>query len=158
MVPVALLSVTAISVIYVARLALDDPGFSVETDYYKKSSRFDDEQHQRAVSQALGWQLHSEVTVTGKSGQVNVSLRDRDGKPLSGASLTAEAFAVSRGKTPMNLNFEETTPGMYQAPLSSGRPGLWEVRFTAQVGAQRFTVTQKQDASVVLTTPPREPS
>lgn len=158
MVPVILLATTAVSVICVARIALDDPGFSVEKDYYKKSSRFDAEQRERASSLALGWHLQSELTVTGKSGQVVVTLRDRDGQPMSGASLTAEAFAVSRGNLRQSLAFQETTAGRYQADMQNGRPGLWELRFVVQRGAERFTVTQKQDAAISLQPSTREPS
>ena len=148
MVPVALLATTAVSVLVVVSIALDDPGFSVEKDYYKKASRFDSEQQQRKKNSELGWQLGSELTVTGKTGSLLVTLRDRDGKPITGASLSAEAFAVSRGKEPLQVRLSETTPGTYQATLQSGRPGLWEVRVLAERGADRFTAVEKQDALV----------
>jgi hypothetical protein len=151
--PVAVLSATAISIFFVVSIALDDPGFSVEKDYYKKSSRFDLEQAQRGVNAELGFRLEPSLSVTGASGKVALTLQDRDGLPVTGAQIEAEAFAVSRGRSIFRLRFAEGSPGSYTAELDNGRPGIWELRFTVRKDALNFTQTSKLEAALALPTP-----
>ncbi|HXS19354.1 MAG TPA: FixH family protein, partial [Polyangiaceae bacterium] len=54
-VPVGLLVVSATGWLSMVSIAVRDPGFSVERDYYKKASNFDQELDQRAHNAALGW-------------------------------------------------------------------------------------------------------
>jgi nitrogen fixation protein FixH len=151
--PVGVLSATAVSIGFVVSIALDDPGFSVEKDYYKKSSRFDLEQAQRSVNAELGWKLEPTMSVTGATGKVQLTLRDRGGNPVTSAQVEAEAFAVSRGRSIFQLRFTEVSPGVYSAELDNGRPGLWELRFTVQKAEVHFTQTSKLETSLSLPSP-----
>ncbi|MGC4067993.1 MAG: FixH family protein [Polyangiaceae bacterium] len=156
--PVGVLSATAVSIFFVVSIALDDPGFSVEKDYYKKSSRFDLELAQRGVNEALGWKLEPALSVDGAKGTVSLTLRDSNDKPITSAQIEAEAFAVSRGRSVFQLRFTETSPGVYAADVANGRPGFWELRFTVQKGADRFTKTSKLEASVANSSLPAQPA
>lgn len=136
--PVLLLSATAVAMVVVVSLALDDKGFSVERDYYKKAVAFDAELQQRKRNDELGWRLAVEPIVNGDA-VIRVSLLDRERRPIAGASISGEAFAVARSQRQEQLAFTESQAGAYEARLSSRRSGLWELRLTAILGSDRFT-------------------
>jgi nitrogen fixation protein FixH len=137
--PVLLLSATAVAMIVVVSLALDDKGFSVERDYYKKAVAFDAELQQRTHNDELGWQLSVEPSVGQDGAVIRASLADREHRPILGASLTGEAFSVARSQRFEPLAFTETQVGTYEARLAHGRPGIWELRLNATQGSERFT-------------------
>ncbi len=73
-------------------------------------------------------------------------IADRDGRPLTGATVTVEAFASARANRMATVTLTpETTPGAYAATLDGARPGLWELRLRVVRGEQVFTRTLDQD-------------
>src|SRR5690242_8550695 len=83
-VPVGLLVVSGAGWLSMVSVAVDDPGFSVERDYYKKASNYDRELYQRAHNAALGWQAHvtlAQLSADG-NGQLTLQLVDAQKKPL----------------------------------------------------------------------------
>jgi nitrogen fixation protein FixH len=138
-IPVFMLSATAIGVLVVVSIALDDKGFSVEKDYYNKAVNYDTELAQRRYNAVLGWQLSTNVSSGPFNAVVTVQLSDRAAQPLSGALLEADAFALARGQQAEKLKFTERLPGTYEAKLVSRRVGWWELRISALKGTDRFT-------------------
>jgi len=130
-------------------LAVNDPGFSVEKDYYQKSMQWDQTQAQMGVNHQLGWHTSSSLVLSGRSGKLTLQLGDAQGKALAGAQVKCEAFAVARGTHPMQVELAEKSPGLYVGSLEQGRPGLWELRFTVRLGSDLFTNVTKLDAELL---------
>lgn len=140
--PWALLGTGLVGWGYMASLAVRDPGFSLERDYYRKATAWDEEQQKRAQSARLGWHLTPRQAGNG----VELSLTGKADEALSGASGQLEAFAVARASAIQTVALRETAPGKYEAPVQLSRPGLWELRVTLKRGADTFTETVRLDA------------
>ncbi len=143
-VPVLLLGISLLGWSFMVLLAVDDPGFSVEPDYYKKSARWDEQTAQRGANARLGWQVR--VHASGP-GTVELQLRGARSEPLTGARVQAEAFAVSRASERHAIQFQENTPGHYTAKLPSQRRGIWEFRTQTDLLGMRFTEIARAEFS-----------
>jgi nitrogen fixation protein FixH len=119
---------------------MNDTGFALERDYYRKAVDYDGEIEQRKENARLGWRLRAALAPdTSKSGtSLVVSAEDRAG-PVTGARLTAEAFANAHAATVFDLTLTEIAPGRYRATLPAARGGLWELRLRVERGGERFT-------------------
>ena len=95
LVPVVLLTLSLLGALTTAAIAVSDPSFAVEPDYYKKALHWD--QHQTALERSarLGWSvaLRTEPAIVGA--ELVVELRDRQGQPVEGADVRVEAFHKS---------------------------------------------------------------
>jgi hypothetical protein len=125
-----------------AVIAARDPGFSLERDYYTRAVHWDEQQAQNQQNQRLGYRL-SPVS-TGPSA-LSVRLVDRNGEPVRGAVVRAEAFANARAANIRKLAFSEGAAGIYRVELGSARPGLWEFRFRVEHAGRVFTEVSRLD-------------
>lgn len=116
-----------------------------ETDYYAKAQRWDADQAVLAASAALGWQIAVDVPageqyLRGMARPVDLTIRDRDGQPLSG--LTGDLVAVRPADSRLNdrgpLTELPHEPGRYRTLLRFPVPGLWELTVDAQSGGLSF--------------------
>ncbi|MBN8645143.1 MAG: FixH family protein [Planctomycetes bacterium] len=103
-----------------------DPSFGIEPDYYAKALSWDRSRAVLAASDALGWS--SEVGAA--EGNLRVTLRDRAGVPVVGASVEAEVFAWNRSADRRRLTLDEVSPGVYEAALDAA--GRWAVRLRGE--------------------------
>lgn len=145
--PALLLGASLVGWVVMTRLAVNDPGFAVEKDYYRKASHFDERKAAEAASQKLGWTVSALRLEALPSGQarVRMSLRDGQGAPLTGAHVTASAAAIARSASETSLTFRSTAPGEYEADLAPARRGLWEMKVSAQLGDARFVQTLRAE-------------
>jgi hypothetical protein len=86
--------------------------------------------------------------------RVVVKLVARDGTPVTGATMTGEAFFVARANKAVTAAFSEGNRGIYEASLRTTHPGLWEFRFAVQRGAERFTHVVRRDLASAAGTRP----
>lgn len=140
-----LLTLHAAGMVTFAVIASSDPSHAVEKDYYRKALHWDEHRAQLAADAALGWKAE----VTARPAQpglaaVTISLTDRDGRPVTGASAHLEAFHMARGKRILESGLEETAPGVYTATLPMRRDGKWELRLRARRGGDLFTAVLKR--------------
>ncbi|HYQ42371.1 MAG TPA: FixH family protein [Polyangiaceae bacterium] len=148
LVPVALLLSSALGMGSMAIVAARDPHFATEPDYYQKAVRWDQIQTQAAANQRLGYVLELPAIVRFDArGQatIELSLRDRLGQPVTGAQLSANAFANAYSGKIARLGFEEQAPGRYRAELSVSHPGQWVFSIVGNSGGERFTVDLRAD-------------
>jgi nitrogen fixation protein FixH len=129
----------------VLRNVLDDPSVALEPDYYRKAVAWDEQRAQERRSTALGW--HAAITVEPAqhpgATRLRVQLTDAAGGALSGATLTAQAFANARAGSVLSLRWTESAPGHYETELVPARPGLWELRLQATRGSDTFLHTSR---------------
>lgn len=117
--------VIAVNVL-MARLATSTFGGVVVDNSYVASQKFNGWLKEANAEQALGWR--GDMARDGQ-GRAAISLLDSNGKPISAAEVTAVA-EHPLGQRPMtSLTLHETLPGIYAAPLESGR---WRLRVSVK--------------------------
>lgn len=137
---VGALAIHATAWLTVAWVANSDPSYAVEEDYYRKAVEWDAGRAELAASDALGWQLtyHVEPGPGPAEATVHATLSDRDGAPLDGAALALETFHNARAGDILRADLTPAGDGAYSARLPMQRPGVWELRFTADRGEAHF--------------------
>ncbi len=138
-VPVVLLTTMIGGLLVLARIASDDPSFAVERDYYAKAVAWDATREQERQNERLGWRLDVE-TLRGGPGRVELVARlvDQSGAEIERAELEVEAFHNARAAHVLVARLTENDAD-YRAELPVQRAGIWELRFTAKRGADKFT-------------------
>lgn len=141
LVPVVLLVTSVGGWLLMVSMAVDDPGFAVEPDYYKKASNYDAVIDQRAENSRLSYAVEVvSFALTGeRSAHLIVSVRDADGMPLSEARVTALALPVARAFDVQELLLRHRDAGVFEANLQRPRAGLWEVRVRVDLDGRVFT-------------------
>jgi nitrogen fixation protein FixH len=74
-----------------------------------------------------------------------VKIFDRNGRPVTGARVSASGFPNAFSEDISQLQFSERAPGVYAAPVKSRHAGLWEFRVTMDNGADRATTILRSD-------------
>jgi nitrogen fixation protein FixH len=145
----SVLAVTMAGNIWVMRLAGADASFAVEPDYYRKAVDWDSTMAQSGRNTALGWDLDAKLAPPGADGhsRVTVVLRDVDGAPLDDAVIRLEATHNAQARRVLEATLQATGDGTYHALLPDARRGIWELRFEATRGADRFTASLRRDTS-----------
>ncbi len=126
--------------------ATSDPSFAVEEDYYQKAVNWEVKQAQDRKNAELGWTLHHSIGAIDDdqaTRTLTAELSGRDSSPITGAKVRVETFHNVRAADILRAELEESTPGQYEVQLPMLRPGLWEIRFTAELGSERFTHTAR---------------
>ena len=136
--PVALLGTMFVGWGVMISLALDDPAFAIEPDYYDKAVHFDEHRAEARESRELGWSLEVRPQLDAEGAQVLVTLRDREQHPIHSANVKATVFHNARSSQWRQIEFRDVGRGRYTQRLAPWRPGLWELRFEVQHGGQRF--------------------
>ncbi len=127
--------------------ATSDPSFAVEEDYYQKAVNWEDKQAQDQKNIQLGWTLDQAIGPINEDQAARLlvaELNGPDGEPLVGATMSVETFHNIRAGDILRSQLLESTPGHYEVQLPMLRPGLWEIRFTAQLGSETFTKTARE--------------
>lgn len=155
LVPIGLLVTSVTGWLVMVSIAVDDPGFAVEVDYYKKASSFDAQIAQRVVNEELAYVVTVESFVLDKDSRarLRMSVLDHERKPLTGATVRAEAFFNARAGDIRVLSFDSVVPGVYEAQIERATPGLWEVRVRIE-GARTFTVNLRPELMGVVASEP----
>ena len=101
----------------------------LESDAYQKGLHYNDRIDAGSRQSALGW---SHSVGFGSDGAVLVSVKDRQGAPVSGLSIGGEISRPVAGRFTSTLAFREYGAGTYLAPAPSLRPGTWIVSLQAR--------------------------
>ena len=135
----ALHVVVSLVVVFVAT---SDPSYAVEEDYYQKALAWDEKRAQDHTNEVLGWSFEFAVTPPARPGdltEVEAAVRYADGAPLNGATVSIEAFHNTYSDDIIRGALTESGGGTYTARLPLRQNGRWEMRFTVERGADRFT-------------------
>lgn len=133
--------------------AATDRSKGIEPDYYARALNYDEVIRQREDNRRLGWSstiaLHADTD--GRRALLRVSLFDRDHKFISGARLSAVAFASLRSADRYTLRLAEDQQS-YTAFVPLTAKGQWRVEITATFGTAKFT--SEQDVALAIANPP----
>jgi nitrogen fixation protein FixH len=139
---VSLLGMNASIVGVTVYFAFSDKSAATEPDYYAKALDFDSTIRQREASARLGWTAAPMLRATkdGKSMELAITLVDREDRPVTGATVSAIAFASARSgqRQAISLVAVDSLSGVYAAPLGIDRSGRWNIRITATRGGDTF--------------------
>jgi nitrogen fixation protein FixH len=127
-----------------AWVATSDPSFAVEPDYYGKALAWDEHRAQDRQNERLGWTLELSLAPERSPDgtlALAVTLSDRDGRAIPGARVSLATFHNARASHVLETELREGAEGVYAVSLPMPRPGLWEFRFEAVRGDDRFTQT-----------------
>lgn len=146
--------------------ALGDPSHQVEKNYYKKAIAWNGEMAQQRANQALGWRASLSFAAapdaarapgarargTGPDSRLPTTmvvfqLSAADGKPVAGAQLQLECFALRRSARRLRVTLKERKAGRYEAPLLLFPRGLWRFLLRAEKQGKRFTARFEEDVS-----------
>jgi len=131
-----------------AIVAVRDPHFATEADYYQKAMHWDRTQAQAATNQRLGYALKGPALLKlDERGQatLELALSDGLGRQVRGAQLVGQAFANAYSGELVSLVFSEQSAGVYVTKLSARHTGLWVFRIAGQSGADHFTADVRAD-------------
>ncbi|HXK19777.1 MAG TPA: FixH family protein, partial [Polyangiaceae bacterium] len=131
-----------------AFIAIDDPNFALEPDYYRKALHWDRNQAQLRENDALGYELRlREPLVISAAGsvQVELELKSPAGAAISGATLEVEAFPNAFAGNVEHLVLREVAPGVYTGQIAHGLLGLWELRCAVSVGSAHYARALRTD-------------
>lgn len=121
-----------------------DASFAVEPNYYEQAVAWDARMSEEQAARDLGWRASATVRLSAESvGALEIRLVDRDGAPISKATVTAEVFHNARADQRLAVTLVELAEGggRYRTVLDVSRAGVWEVRLRASKGGARFIQT-----------------
>jgi hypothetical protein len=148
-VPVGLLGAMFLGLGTLTYIAVSDPHFALEPDYYDKAVHWDRAQALARESAATGLKVMVDPLVRSSDGSValRLSLSDRDARPVVGANVAVEAFPNAFASHVERPALSEVAPGVYVGRLPRAVLGVWELRLTATSGALRFRQVLRQDVT-----------
>jgi len=147
-VPALLLGSMLLGLGVLAYIAIDDPHFALEPNYYDKAVHWDRTQREAREGAALGLEVALTkplaLAVDGAL-EVEVRITERERALLGPAVVELEAFPNAYASRVERVTLSETSPGVYRARLRGQSRGLWELRFTVAKGRLRFHQSIRRD-------------
>lgn len=125
--------------IYAAFLAVSDPSMAVVPDYHEKALQWDKHLEVARVSKAIGWTIAVVPSPTPDASglrELTFFVRDRDARPLAGATGHVRMYHHARGKEVHTLELMEKEPGTYALSAPMPRTGTWQLEVTLDQGEQ----------------------
>ena len=120
--------------------ALDTFPGKAGAEGFDLSNHYDAVLDQAQREAALGWAMQAS---TNEAGRAVVTLTDRAGLPLSGASIAALAERPLGAPETHRLSFHETDAGHYVADTALTMRGQWDLTLSASTGAHDMAVTRR---------------
>ena len=102
---------------------------------YIEGLKFNETLDARAKQSALGWSMELGFQRgAGGDALFVATLKDRDGKPVTGAIMNGKVARLVESKDDKTLAFKEVEPGKYSAHLNALEPGKWDFSANAVKG------------------------
>lgn len=156
--PWIILGAASVGWYVMVRAALDDPGFALEENYYQKASNWDETSQLLRASEELGHRLLPlQFQRVGSEARLQVQLTDAKGQPLTGRELQVQAFPNARAQDIQEVRLQEVGEGIYAGQLARPRLGLWELRWSAAQGEERWVQVTRLSLSDSDAAPQLEP-
>jgi hypothetical protein len=143
--PVALIVTMFVGLGSMAYVAVDDPSFAIEKDYYRKAVGWDETRAQAAENARLGWKIELSTEPHGKELRVVARVKDARGASIPGATVAVEAFANARASRIVSTRLSSEADASYRGGMALTQAGLWEFRFSVESEGQRFTEVLRQE-------------
>ncbi len=151
--PLMIVGLLGLNIVITAALILyanADSSYAVEPEFYQKALAWDQTQAQMGANERLAWVVAADAAPRQDAAglrSLRVLLRDRNARPIAGASVRAEMFHQARSSQRVRAELKDAGDGSYLASLPLSRPGKWEVRITAGRAGDTFTHTLTLDVA-----------
>jgi nitrogen fixation protein FixH len=140
---IGLLATQAAGVGVMIAIATSDPSVAVEPEYYEKALAWDDAAASEAATKTLGWSaLVTAGPLSSTDRELSIALKDKAGRGIAEARVHVEMFHQARSGQRLTAELTGMGAGVYVARLPIQRPGLWEIRITAQHGRDKAAMIQ----------------
>lgn len=128
--------------------ANDDEANAVEPDYYRKAVAWDSTAAARRRAVDLGWALEATIGPIGSDGaaDLSVTLRDRAGAAIEGATLAVVAIHNAHARHPLAAAVPAASPGRFESRLPLRWAGRWELRFEITRDGVRVPMSVRTEA------------
>lgn len=135
--------VLAVNITFIMYSADSRRSTLVDREYKTKDRKTNEEVlKELRAQQALGWQVSMkkpDVLVMNQPTSYEISVTDRDGKPVSGV-MDVEAYRGSDDSKDFTTSFKEVSAGNYQGYISFPLKGYWELRIHIKRDGDEFGV------------------
>jgi nitrogen fixation protein FixH len=136
--------VLAVNITFIMYSANSSRSALVEQDYKTKDRKANEELlKELREQQSLAWQTSikkPKSLVMNTPTSYEISVVDRDGKPVSGA-MDVEAYRAADASKDFSTALKEVSPGNYQGYINFPLKGYWELRIHLKRGEDEFRVT-----------------
>lgn len=128
--------------VILAIYALSDPSAAIAPDYYNRAANYQQEQIQRGVNESLGWRITWRGVRSGSGCQLYAEIQNKDGAPITDATLEASLAPVRRSTEVQALKFSLRGDSyLAELQLPAGPAQLWDIGARASIGANAYTQT-----------------
>lgn len=149
---IGLLIAGASTNLFMVFLAVSDPSFAVEDQYYKRAIDWDKEMAQQKQNALLGWsiqlqtQLSKAVSAAKNKGRMalRVHVLDAKKKAIVPTEVKIVSFHNARASQLYRRTLKPNAKGIALAAMPFPREGIWEFRFEITQGKKRFTHTMQR--------------
>jgi nitrogen fixation protein FixH len=107
---------------------------------FELSNQYDAVLDHARQAEELGWTI---TAVAGKAGMAEVVLTDRNGAPLTGATVGAAAERPLGDPKVRQMTFHEGTAGRYVADAALPLPGQWDLTLSASADGHTMAATRR---------------
>lgn len=116
----------------------------LETDHaYDRGLAYNSTIAQNEEQQRLGWTVTLNVTGEAGASDVGLSLRDRDGRPLTGAKVTADIRRPTDSAFDQSVTLAARGSGLYGATVALPLSGQWDLRVLAEHGGKTYRLRKR---------------
>ncbi len=116
----------------------------VSTNYYEEGRTYNRNIAAAEAQAALGWQVAAEARLTrGFEGALTVDVRDRRGRPIADASVTARFIRPTSEGSDFSVDLAAAGDGRYRAAFTLPLTGLWDIHLDITRGDDRFVTTRR---------------
>lgn len=109
------------------------PGEDVRRSYLQ-GVNYNDALAERRRQAALGWEATAALEGDGGQARLVVVMRNRDGEPINGLTLSGDLRWPADERLDRALSFAADGEGRYVASLDGLQPGYWRLRARADRG------------------------
>jgi len=109
------------------RFALTTFGGLEVASSYEAGRAFNAERADAQRQDRLGWRVQGDIARQDAGALVRISVKDRDGAPLTGAAIEAVLQRPTARRNDVALQLREATPGTYETRLDALASGQWDL-------------------------------
>ncbi|MDX2182826.1 MAG: FixH family protein [Gemmatimonadaceae bacterium] len=137
--------------IAVMRVASAPDALAHDEQYYRHAVNWDAEQAVAARGARLGWTVDVRATlVPDRDGRVVVQIADRNGQPVTGATVRVRGFHLAHANTVASAS-APAVGSAYEATLALRAPGLWQLELEIWRQTDRLVLTRRLDVAAAAT-------
>ncbi|HAS51216.1 MAG TPA: hypothetical protein DCS21_05540 [Gammaproteobacteria bacterium] len=127
----------------------------ISHDFHKKEALYNQYLQQVEQQRQRGWQVHKGWVgepLVGEPALFRVAVKTREGEPVAGATVAGRFLRTSTSKLDVDFTLNETTPGVYESPVTLPVAGRWNLVLQVRKEAELHEVranTEMPDKPVI---------